>query len=177
MKGIIVFKGKYGATRQYAEWIKEELKYKIVDPKNCEKELQSSNLVILGSSVYIGKLQLKDWLNAYVELLKGKKLILFIVCGTPAHEKEKLESYVTASVPFEIRQRCQIYFLPGRLIQKSLSLKDKFMLWMGARLSRDPNVKKGMLTDYDAVKRENINDLIKNVREINERSALLKSIS
>jgi menaquinone-dependent protoporphyrinogen IX oxidase len=177
MKGVIIYKGKYGATRQYAEWLAEELKFIIVDPKNCENELKSSNLVILGSSVYIGKLQLTDWLQAYADLLKGKKLVLFIVCGTPAHEKEKLESYVRASVPPGIRQQCQIYFLPGRLIQKKLSLKDKFMLWMGAMLSREADVKKGMQTDYDAVKRGNLNELIRNVREISEKAVLLKEVS
>jgi menaquinone-dependent protoporphyrinogen IX oxidase len=173
MKGVIIYSGKYGATRQYAEWLREELKFAIVDPDNCENELESSNLVILGSSVYIGKLQLKSWLNTYCDLLKGKKLILFIVCGTPAHEKAKLDSYVRSSVPPGIRKECQVYFLPGRLIRQKLSLKDKFMLWMGAKLSRDPNVEKAMLTDYDSVKRENLYDLIKNVKQINEKAGLL----
>jgi menaquinone-dependent protoporphyrinogen IX oxidase len=174
MKGVIIYSGKYGATRQYAEWLREDLKFTIVDPKNCENELESSTQVILGSSVYIGKLQLRDWLHAYADLLKGKKLVLFIVSGTPAHEKAKLESYVRSSVPPGIRENCQVYFLPGRLVRKNLSIKDKFMLWMGAYLSKDPNVKKAMLEDYDAVKKENLNELIRNVRQSNDKAALLQ---
>lgn len=174
MKGVIIYKGRYGATRQYSEWLKEELNLPIVDPNDCEKELSSANLLVLGSSVYIGKLELTNWFHAYADLIKVKRIILFIVCATPAHEKEKLESYIKASVPEEIRKQCQFYFLPGRLVRKELSLKDKFLLWMGALLSKDPNVKKAMHTDYDAVKRENLDDLIRKIELTDEKVEILQ---
>jgi menaquinone-dependent protoporphyrinogen IX oxidase len=173
MKGLIIYKGKYGATRQYSEWLREELNFPIVDLKNCEKKLVPTNLLILGSSVYIGKLELTNWLHTYVDLIKGKQIILFIVCGTPVHEKQKLESYIQSSVPVEIRNKCHIYFLPGRLIYRKLSLKDKIMLKIGAMLNKDPNTKKSMLTDYDKVKIENLDELIGYISKIRENQKIV----
>lgn len=166
MKGIIVYKGKYGATRQYAEWLSRELNIKAVSPQDCKAELAVCDLVILGSSVYIGKLQLRRWLNDNVAILNNKKLFLFIVCGTPPEEKEKLEAYVQSSVPPDIRMQCRIYFLPGRLVYKKLSLTDKFMLRMGALISGDPKTKEAMLTDYDGVKKENLAKLLVDARTL-----------
>ena len=38
MKGIIIYKGKYGATRQYADWLGKELNLQIAHPGNYIKE-------------------------------------------------------------------------------------------------------------------------------------------
>lgn len=82
------------------------------------------------------------------------------MAGTPPVEKEKRQSYNDASIPKEITGNCGFYYLPGRMIMQKLSWKDRFMLKMGARLTRDPAEKKAMLTDNNDVVRENLNGLI-----------------
>ncbi|WP_276502618.1 flavodoxin domain-containing protein [Terrimonas pollutisoli] len=166
MKGIVVYKGKYGATAQYANWLSEELNVPVCTAGDLStKDLQPYDLVIIGTSVYIGKLQISQWLKDNLAVLKSKKLFLFLVAGTPPHEKEKLEAYIRSGVPAELMANCIIFFLPGRLTIKKLSWKDRFMLKMGARLTKDPAVKKGMLTDYDHVKRENIIVPVKEIKK------------
>jgi menaquinone-dependent protoporphyrinogen IX oxidase len=96
----------------------------------------------------------------------NKRIFLFVVCGTSPDEKEKLQKYVEASVPPAILERLHVYFLQGRLIYKKLSWMDKFMLRMGAMLTRDPKVKKEMLTDYDDVKKLNLLPLITAIRKL-----------
>jgi len=165
MKGIITFKGKYGATRQYAEWLADELVLPVTEPGNLSSEkISNCDFIVVGTSVYIGKLQIKNWIEQHIEELSEKKIFLFVVCGTPADEKDKLSSYIEGSVPPEIRKQCGIYFLPGKMIYQNLSGSDKFMLRMGALLTRDKETKKKMLTDYDSVKKENLDALVKDIK-------------
>ena len=51
---------------------------------------------------------------------------------------------------------------------KNLSWWDRFLLKMGARLTKDPVEKKKMLTDFNEVKKENIEPLIESVRKFEE---------
>ena len=166
MKGLIIFKGKYGATRQYAEWLATELALPAFHPDNFRKEkIFNCDYVVIGSSVYIGKLQIKNWIKQHVTELLSKKIFLFIVSGTPPDEKEKLELYVQGSVPPEIRRQCQVYFLPGKLVYQHLSWSDKFMLRMGAMLTKEKETKKKMLTDYNNVKKENLDALVQDIKK------------
>jgi menaquinone-dependent protoporphyrinogen IX oxidase len=165
MKGIIIYKGKYGATQQYAEWAGKKLNLPVMVSHDCTKEdLAGCDFLVIGTSVYIGMLVIKEWIKNNSEGIEGKPVFLFVVCGTPSDEKEKLESYVQSSVPEQIRKQCTLYFLPGRLIYKKLSWLDKLMLRMGSLLSGSTGAKKAMLTDYDAVKKENIIPLVNDVK-------------
>ena len=157
MKGIVIYKGKYGATKQYAKWIGGELGLPVADSKDIkENELSYYDFLLIGTSVYIGKLQIQKWLKDNIAYLHGKKIFLFQVAATPPDEKEKRQAYNRASIPEEILNNCQFYFLRGRMIMQQLSWKDRFMLKMGARLTKDPKAKKGMLTDFDEVTKDKI---------------------
>ena len=170
MKGIIIFKGKYGATRQYAEWLGKELALPVFTPENYRSEdLIGCDFVIIGSSVYIGKLQIKDWIKSHMPGLLSKKTYLFVVCGTPPEDRNTLETYLQASVPFQVRKKSQVYFLPGKLVYQKLSWSDKFMLRMGAMLTKDKKTKKQMLTDYNGVKKENLDVLVKDIKNYTGR--------
>ena len=172
MKGLVIYKGKYGATKQYAMWIGQELQLPVASADRFHaNELMKYDYFILGSSVYIGKLEIKDWLKKNFYVLQNKKIFFFQVAGSPAEQIEKRESYNKASLSPAILKNIQFYYLPGRMIMRNLSGWDRFMLKMGAKLTKDPVEKKTMLTDFDNVKKENIIPLIEAVKtftEINE---------
>lgn len=163
MKGIILFKGKYGATMQYAVWIASALNVQAVKADLAgEAHLSGLDYVIIGTSVYIGKLQVADWLRQHASLLKGKKLIFFIVAGTPLHETEKLRGYYEGGVPVQLRHQASVYFLPGSLRFRKLSLMDKLLLTLGARMAkrRGENIH---TEDYNDVSREHIQPILNEV--------------
>lgn len=161
MKGIIIYKSKYGATKLYADWLSELVHLPKVASDNFNTDsLPNYDFILLGSSVYIGKLLTREWLKQNIKSLLGKKIFLFIVCGTPLHEKEKLEYIAKSNIPGEIRDNCEVFFLPGRLNKTALSLSDRILLRMGASLTRDPNVKKNMTHDYNAVNKESLLPLL-----------------
>lgn len=161
MNAIIIYKGRYGATRQYAEWLGEALQLPVADPKDIPAEkLRNYDLVILGSSVYIGKLELYGWMKQNSHILSGKKILLFIVCATPAHEVEKLREIESKNVPDSLKAVCTVFFLHGRMVMRQLSWKDRLLLKMGARFEKDPEEKKHMLQDFDDVRKENLQALL-----------------
>ena len=167
MKGIVIYQSKYGATARYAKWISTELDLPLFETGELNTgDLNKYDLVILGSSVYIGKLLIKKWLRANLADICNKKIFLFVVCGTPLNQKTKLDSYITSSVPAEVKNKCRIFFLPGKLKIKELSWLDLVKLKMGALLAKSKTVKKAMLTDYNDVKKENLAELIQAVQNL-----------
>jgi len=165
MKGLVIYKGKYGATKQYAIWIGQELQLTVASADRFPlDELPKYDYIILGSSVYIGKLEIKDWLKKNFQVLRNKKIFLFQVAGSPSDQIEKRESYNKASLSSTILEKIQFYYLPGRMIMRNLSAWDRFMLHMGAKLTKDPVEKTAMLTDFDNVKKENTFPIIAAVR-------------
>jgi menaquinone-dependent protoporphyrinogen IX oxidase len=104
MKGIIIYKGKYGATQQYAQWLATDLNLPVVNATERQSDdLSLYDFIILGSSVYIGKLQLSNWISSNLPAIRSKKIFFFQVAATPPDQKEKSETYIRSGVPEEIR--------------------------------------------------------------------------
>ena len=166
MKGLVIYKGRYGATKQYAVWIGQELQLTVASADRFPTdELSKYDYFILGSSVYIGKLEIKNWLAKNLGVLLNKKIFLFQVAGTPAALVEKRKTYNEASVPKAIIKQIDFFYLPGRMIMRNLSRWDRFLLKLGARLAKDVAEKERMLTDFDAVKKENTMPLVEYLRK------------
>jgi menaquinone-dependent protoporphyrinogen IX oxidase len=164
MKGLVIYKGRYGATRQYAAWIGNELGLPVASadrfPKN---ELKKYDYFIIGSSVYIGHLEIKKWLRKNFDVLLNTKIFFFQVAASPVSDIKKRESY-NSGIPLPILNKAKIFFFPGRMIKRNLNWFDRFMLTMGARLAKDPVEKTRMLTDFNDVKKEHSLPLINAVK-------------
>jgi len=169
MRGLVIYKGKYGATQQYAMWIGQELQMPVVSADRLQlREWPKYDYIIIGSSVYIGKLEIRKWVKKNLAVLTTTNVFLFQVAASPADQKEKRESYNIASLPQELLQKAEVFYLQGKMKMKNLSWWDRFMLKMGARLTKDPVEKKKMLTDFNEVKKENIEPLIESLRKFEE---------
>ena len=165
MKGLVVFKGKYGATRQYADWIGEALKWPVYTPeKLLTPTIEGADVLIIGSSVYEGKLLLHGWLKKHAAQLLNKKIFLFIVCATPADKKDVLQQIAARNIPAPLLEKCKVYFLRGRVVIKDLNWIDKLMLKMASRVTKDPDEKQRMMNGFDAVNRESVLPLINAVK-------------
>jgi len=166
MKGIIIYKSKYGATQQYAEWIARQLGLPMADTDSISSaDLVTYDLLIIGASVYIGKLLLKDWISKHRAALQGKNLFLFIVCGTPASQGAKQRQILENNIPQGLFRQDKVFFLPGRLRIQQLSWRDRLLLKMGARLEKDPHTKAAMLQDIDGVTTEQLEGLLQAARQ------------
>jgi menaquinone-dependent protoporphyrinogen IX oxidase len=75
MSAVIIYQGKYGATQQYASWLGESLKMEVKNTASINGEaLKTYKVLLLGSSVYIGKLQIKQWLKDNQAFIRDKKI-------------------------------------------------------------------------------------------------------
>lgn len=167
MNAIIIYKGRYGATRQYAEWLGEALQIPVAVPTEISAtKLRDYDLIILGSSVYIGKLELSGWIKQNSNILSGKRILLFIVCATPPDQVEKLKSIGTNNIPDKLRSDCTVFYLHGRMLMNKLSWKDRILLKLGAKFVKDPAEQKVMLQDFDDVRKEHLRELIETIRGI-----------
>lgn len=64
MKGVVVYKTKYGATSQYAQWISKDLNLPFFEIDELDDgQLDNNGYIIIGSSVYVGKLLIEKWLK------------------------------------------------------------------------------------------------------------------
>jgi len=145
MNGIVLYKSRYGATRQYADWISADLRLPMIDPERLDDQvLAACNFLLIGTSVYNGELLLKDWLEQHAQRLRNKKLFLFIVCA-PSPDVEKHPQIIADNVPKAIRAATGVFFLPGRMI-----IND---------------------TDVDAVRKEHIAGLLGTVRSFTALTA------
>ncbi len=166
MKAAIIYKTKYGATQQYAQWMGAELAFPVFEIEEVETELlEDYDCLIIGSSVYYGKMVLKKWLLNNWRYLQGKKLFLFVVSGTPNDKKEKLNTYITASLSPEAVNSFKIFFLPGKLQLKELSFFERLMLKLAAKMATRGKAGSNSSMEYNNVKKENITEIIKAVRE------------
>ena len=164
MNGLIVYKGKYGATQQYAEWAGEDLGLDVYTTDSLySARLEQADFVVIASAVYMGKMLVRDWFRKHEAVLRNKKLFLLVVCATPASEGQKRGEFVNASVPVPLLDRMDIFFVPGRLTIGRLSWRDRLILRMGRMMEKDPAKKKAMGQDLDAVKRERLAELVKAV--------------
>lgn len=91
MKTIVIYKSRTGFTKQYAEWIADELKCDIADYKDINKiNLDNFELVIYGGRVHAGKI---DSLAKVKEIFKNRKcnLIVFATGATPNAASDEIE--------------------------------------------------------------------------------------
>ena len=78
MNSLVIYKSKYGATSQYAEWIAADLNLRALESEEVSNvELEDHDTLIIGSSVYIGKLLISKWLKNNLSILMEKKDIPF----------------------------------------------------------------------------------------------------
>jgi hypothetical protein len=127
MNGIVLYRSRYGATKQYADWIGTDLRLPVIDPERVDEQLLAAcDFLLIGTSVYVGELLLKAWLKGNERHLKHKKLFFFIVCA-PTPDVSKHGSIIMDNLPSPLlRPSTDIFFLPGRWIPDDPAQKEVF---------------------------------------------------
>ncbi|VVB76614.1 Flavodoxin domain protein [uncultured archaeon] len=125
-KTIVIYRTKYGSTRQYAQWIAEELSCDAVPLADFDMgRLSTYDSVIFGTYYRVGKMVDIRFLIDNWKALGSKKVILFSVSGSPPDNPEIKEKY-EAQVPAEIRARLSYFPLRGRI--KNLDIIDTVLM-------------------------------------------------
>lgn len=87
MKGIILYKTKYGATKKYAEWLRDEMSFDCADIREIKaKQLIDYDTVILCGGIYASGIACMPFLKKHYELLTDKRLAILRVGASPYDE-------------------------------------------------------------------------------------------
>lgn len=136
MKTLVVYASKYGCTEDCAKYLKNKLNHesKIVNLKNLDiTDLQQYDWIIIGGSIYVGKIQkeVKLFCEQNLQALLAKNIILFICCTTP----EQADDFFKSNFPAQLLEHStEAVNFGGELRQDKMGFLDKKITAMVAKL-------------------------------------------
>ena len=159
MKAAIIYTGKFGSTRQYANWLGEATGLPVFNLRENPPEPWNYDLLILGTSIILGKPTIAPWMKKNWPMLWGRKLLLYSVSGTaPGHPD--LHTWMQRHLGKEILSQVEYVPLRGRLDLDEMPWLIRIMLKLAAKASRDPETKKRMSDGFDYMDRKSLNPIL-----------------
>lgn len=166
MKSVVLYHSKYGATKQYAQWIAKSLNAPVLDAKKTTiKTLLKYDQIIFGGAIYVEQVSGIDLIRKNLTLLKDKKILIFAV-GLSEHYDASILKGI--NLPF--------YYFRGKFDYKKLTCLDKIKIGMLKKmLTKIENPTKeqaDMLSAFNTpvnyVKEENITPLLNELHVLEE---------
>ena len=170
MSTIVIYKSKYGSTKQYADWIAEELGTNAVDAKNVKiSELEKYDTIIYGGGLYAEVIAGISLITKNLDKLTDKKIVVFTTGLTPMacrdyYDKMVIEKNFKQGLP----ENVIMYNFLGKMILSELSLPHKAAIKtlkkiMGSK--ENPSEMEKLLIDLcdadgDFTDKDAINDLL-----------------
>lgn len=129
-KIAVIYKTKYGSTKEYAYMLKEKLNADIYRLENItDLILNQYDTIIYGGGLYaVGILGIKKFIQI-VEKLKDKRIIVFSVGASSSNEKVK-NDVIKNNFNDKFRKKIEFYHLRGAFNYKKLSILDKVLMNM-----------------------------------------------
>ncbi len=175
MKGIVVYKSKYGSTKRYAEWIAEELGFDISDAKYVNiDDLIKYDAVVYGGGLYAEVINGVHLITKNIELLENKRLAVFSTGITPLECREYYDKYVVEkNFRNEKTKQIKVFNFMGKMISSELSFVHRTALAGLKKLmssKENPTPMEKMLVelcdaDGDFSDKESIYALVKYIKE------------
>jgi menaquinone-dependent protoporphyrinogen IX oxidase len=166
VKVLVAYRSKYGSTRQYAEWIREESRGDLIDLEaGPGPELAGYDVVIIGGYVRTGSIVVAPFIRERWLEMERKEIVLFTTSGTPPGHP-KLKSIYEKGLPEAIRTRIAYFPLPGRLAGRDLTAFDRMLIALGKVMEKDETLKRDMGKDFDGVRREHLTPLLEHLEKI-----------
>jgi len=84
VRDMVIYASKYGSTREYASLIAQKLGTEVLKASEATSETVSgADFIVLGSPIYAYSVlpEMEVFLEKYQEVLAGKSLAAFVVCG------------------------------------------------------------------------------------------------
>ena len=173
MKIAVIYRSKYGATKQYAEWIAEELnadlfEYGTVKPS----DFKDYDLIIYGGGLYAGGIS-----GVKLVTKKPNKSLIVFTTGITSAETINNSELINRNIPSDMQSNIKLFYLRGSLECKKLNTTHKIMISMLKKFMLDKKSQseltaddKAMLESYshkvDFCDKQNITPLIEYVKTI-----------
>lgn len=140
MKTAIIYASKYGCTEKCVKMLSRELKgnAELINIKNMKDiDLSKYDKVIIGGSIYIGRIQKEiiEFCNRNLDILKSKNIGLFI-CGM--QESEVITTELEQNFPKELLDiaKTKMYF-GGEFIIDKMNFMEKMIVKKIAKVTEN----------------------------------------
>jgi menaquinone-dependent protoporphyrinogen IX oxidase len=171
MKGIVVYKSKYGHTLRYATWISEALDWDLRELSDFKKrEVKDYDHVLFGTGVYINRMKgIKR-----VKRLFQKKPIIIFACGGNAGVEEEIERIKKRNLTKDEQDFHTFFYLPGGLdfskvkglLGPMMKLSHRMLEKKKDRTKEEEDFLKGFTDPTDLVDRKHIEAILEHVRNL-----------
>ncbi len=141
MKGIILYQSKYGATKKYALWLKEQTDFDIFETKSADiKRVAEYDTIILGGGIYASGIAGLSFLKKNYSLLKNKKIAVFCVGASP-YDKDAFDQIIQHNFRDEL-SKIPCFYCRGAWDEEKMSFKDRTLCKMlqKAVSKKDPSL-------------------------------------
>lgn len=130
MKSIVLYRSKYGSTKNYAHWIAEELSCDVKDAKGVSvDEIMDYDTIILGGGLYAEIIAGASLITKNIDKLQDKKLIVFTTGITPMDCREYYdEMVIEKNFKAGTKDKVKVFNFPGKMLMSELSLVHKTAL-------------------------------------------------
>lgn len=130
MSTIVVYKSKYGATKQYAQWIGEALDCEVKDASEVKiSDLKDYERIIYGGGLYAEVINGVTLITKNAEILKDKKIAVFTTAITPLDMREYYDKLVIEkNFKCGLSDNIKVFNFLGKMIIDELSLVHKTAL-------------------------------------------------
>lgn len=157
MKILIIYATKYGCAQKAVTLLKSRLSENVSSVnimKDKVPELKDYDTVILGGSIYVGKIQkqMYNYMLKHAEELKTKRLGLFICAGE--EDPAIIEKQIKASFPDELLSHAIIKESFGGILSiEKISFIEKHMI----------RIVKGIKEGYARLSEDSIDKFARNI--------------
>lgn len=135
----VLYKSKYGTTRQYAQWIAQETGGDLYElPHVSLSDLEKYDTIIVGGGLYAGGMLGFSFFKKNFRAIASKKLIVFSV-GASFDNKTNTDKIKDVNLTPEMRGKVAYFHFRGGLDYPAMKTLDRFAMWcMKTMLERKP---------------------------------------
>jgi menaquinone-dependent protoporphyrinogen IX oxidase len=151
----VIYKSKYGSTKKYAAWIAHAVNADLFEYSKFQpKDFSKYDIIVFGGYLHSVGISGLDIIKMNMDLLKGKKIIVFSVGAAPI-QSVTLQSVRNGNFTKEESKNMQFFGLRGAFNFQKLQFIDKTMMRLLRFMIKRKKAKeldedsKGLLAVYD----------------------------
>lgn len=142
MSGIVIYNSQTGFTKKYAEWISSASGYECIEFSKAKRmKLNDYQTIVFGGWFIAGSISKLKWLKQNLNSLKGKKILVYGVGGSPIESPDipgVLENLFTEEEKALAKIKC--FYCPGGFNYEKMKPKYKLMMKIFLKvLNSQPN--------------------------------------
>jgi menaquinone-dependent protoporphyrinogen IX oxidase len=128
---VVIYKSNYGATKQYAQWISQELGADLFDHSDIKADdLVKYKTIIFGGALYASGIIGLDIIKKNFEKIKDKNIVVFTVGLADPENEEQFIPIIDQNFTDEMKERIFVSHLRGRIDYSKLNFIHRSMMNM-----------------------------------------------